>query len=490
MKTWFLGLSIWALGASIAVAEPVVLSSNGNNLSLSIYNGNMALVKDVRKAGLSSGVNEVIFDGVAKSIQPETAIIFGDSIKVREQNYSYNLMSYGNLLQQYIGKEVTAVRIDPEDGKDRYEKAVLLGINGLKPIIQTKNGIDAEFPGRIMFEKMPASLSNKPILAAKLDVNRSGDKNLNLAYLTDGLSWKTDYVANVVNEKSLNLTGWVTINNESGIDYENAKIQLIAGDINIVRAPMVRAHGMMLNKAASFGSFDNSMEAESIEPESINSYELYTLPRTATLKNQQTKQIALIEKNDVTYKKEFKVNSFAIYARQSADKFEKRHPSITYVIENTTDSNLGISLPAGTVRFYQNDKGGNLQFIGASNIKNTAKEDTLRLRLGEAFNISVSGELTKVLEKEISREKQNLNATCAHVKIVRTYNVSLVINNAEDTDNTVIVSQYLNGDSKIVKESIKGKIKDAIAYEWEVSVAKNSKTTLTYTVEVTDRDCL
>lgn len=490
MKISVLWISFWALGVGIAAAEPIILSSSKNSLSLSIYNGNMALVKDSRVAGLNSGVNEVIFDGVAQSIQPETAIIFGDGIKVREQNYSYNLMSYHNLLQQYIGKEVTAVRTDPEDGKDRFEKAVLLGINANKPIIQTKNGIDAEFPGRIMFEKMPTSLSNKPILAAKLDVNRSGDKSLNLAYLTDGLSWKTDYVANVTSLNRLNLTGWVTINNESGIDYENAKIQLIAGDVNIVRAPIARVRGMMLNKAMALGSFDNSMEAKSIEPESVNSYELYTLPTTATLKNQQTKQIALIEKNDVHYKKEFKVNSFPIYARQSADKFEKRHPLITYVIENSQESNLGISLPTGTMRFYQNDKGGNLQFIGASNIRNTAKEDTLRLQLGEAFNISVNGELKKVSEKEISREKSIVTSNCVKVKILRTYEVLLNINNAEDNDNTVIVSQYLNGDSKIVKESIKGKIKDATAYEWEVPVAKNSKTTLTYMVEVTDNDCL
>ena len=489
MKAWILGLSLSTALIGTAAAEPLVLATGDNNLSLSIYNQNVALVKDIRPANLHSGINEVIFDGVAQKIQSETAIIFGEGIKVREQNYSYNLMSYTNFLTQYIGQEVTAVRTDPEDGEDRYEKALLLGLNGSQPILQTAKGIDAEFPGRIMFDKVPAGMSNKPTLTAKLDVNRAGPKNLNLAYLTDGLNWKTDYVLNIADREKLNLTGWVTITNESGVDYENAKIQLIAGDVNVVRAPRMMARGAMLNAMKSFEMAD-SMTNGVVEPESLNSYELYTLPVTATLTNHQSKQIALIEKNDVTYKKEFTLHS-PLYYHTQQDEFEKQHPSITYVMENTSASNLGISLPAGTARFYQNDKSGNLQFIGSAHIANTSKEDTIRLDLGRAFNISVSGKVEKVSEKEVSRTKRQ-ESSCYDLKLMKTYTASVTVNNAEDVDNEVIVKQNFPQGFNIVKENVKGEKVNISNYSWKIKAPKDSKVTLIYTVDIPDssRLCL
>ena len=478
------GLSLLALStflAGTAMAEPLLLEAKNNTLSLSIYNQNLALVKDIRSADLKSGVNEVIFDGVAQRIQSETAIIFGDGIKVNEQNYSYNLMSYDNILRQYIGKEITAVRINPDNGKNITERAMLIGVNGSQPILKTEYGIDAAYPGRIVFDKVPANLSNKPMLTAKLNAKNAGNKTLNLAYLTDGLSWKTDYVANVLSANKLNLTGWVTINNESGIDYENAKIQLIAGDVNVVRNTF-RGRGMvMMAKAAVFEEAD-AMTNGIVEPETVNSYELYTLPMTSTIKNQQNKQIALIEKYDVTYKKEFNLNSPLYFGNYTSDEFEKRHPAITYVIENKTESNLGISLPGGTIRFYQNDKSGNLQFIGSNNIRNTAKEDTLRLNLGDAFNISVSGKVTKVKEKELSRKpSKNL---CHKVMQLKSYDVSVTVNNAEDTDNTVIFTQHMPKEYKITKENIKGISKNASTHEWQISAKKNSKADLTFSVDI------
>ena len=303
---------------------------------------------------------------------------------------------------------------------------------------------------------------------------------MNLAYLTDGLSWKTDYVANVSSPTKLNLTGWVTITNESGIDYNNAKIQLIAGDVNVVRNNF-RTRGMvMMAKAAAF---DNAMEAGgSVEPETVNSYELYTLPTITSIKDHQNKQIALIEKNDVIYEKEFNIHSPFYLGGMVQSEFEKLHPAITYVMKNETASNLGISLTAGTIRFYQNDKSGNLQFIGSSHINNTAKEDTLRLNLGDAFNISVGGKVVRIKEKEVSRQlKKN---QCHLVKTLQTYDVTVTVNNAEDTDNTVVFTQNLPQHYQMIKESIKGIEKNATTRQWHIPAKKNDKTTLTYSVEV------
>ena len=484
MRHCLYGISLSLLLVNAAQAEPLFLSNQNSNLSISIYNQNLSFVKDVRPASLSSGINEVIFDGVAQRIQPETAIIYGDGVKVMEQNYNYHLLSYQNFVEQSIGQEVTTVRINPENGENIYEKATLIGSADGKPILRFAYGIDTNFAGHVVFSKIPAGMSNKPTLTAKLNVAGGGNKNLHLAYLTDGLSWKTDYVVNVNGADKLNLTGWVTITNNSGIDYENAKIQLLAGDVNVARsygaAPM---KGRMLMMAAN--SMADSM-AESIEPETVNSYELYTLPTTATIKDHQTKQIALIEKADVLYKKEFNLQT-PFYFNDNGDEFEKLHPSITYVLENTSASNLGISLPAGIMRFYEKDKTGNLQFIGSSHIANTAKEDTLRLNLGNAFNISVSGKSKKVKEDEVSRNKvyNHAGRNCYDLKKRTTYEVETTINNAENNDNTVILTQRVNKDYKIVKENVKSVEKNAFERQWPVKVEKNSKAVLQYRVEIT-----
>ena len=468
-----------------AQAEPLILKNTDSSLSLSIYNQDLALVKDIRPASLNNGLNEVIFDGVASQIQAETAIIYGDGIKVNEQNYSYNLMSYDNFINQSIGQTVRTVQLNPENGENIYDNAKLIGYANGKPILRFSYGIESDFPGRVVFEDVPAGMSNKPTLEAKLDVSKGGNQNLYLAYLTSGLSWKTDYVANVRSNDKLDLTGWVTISNNSGIDYERAKIQLIAGDINIARSTMGTRR---MVKAMAFNAVTEDFAVGGIQPENINSYELYTLPNITTIKDHQNKQIALIERNNVTYKKEFLLHSPLYFNNFASDEFEKHHPSIIYVIENTADANLGISLPTGIIRFYENDKNSNLQFIGSNHIANTAKEDTLRLNLGDAFNISVSGKVTTADKKEISRKPVN---NCAVVETLKSYDVEITVNNAEDVKNTVVIEQHFPDAHKIVKESVKSESKNASTRQWKIEVDKNSKETLKYKVEITfnDRIC-
>lgn len=471
--------------AGVVQAEPLLLKNKGNSLSLSIYNKDLALVKDIRPADLQSGANEVVFDGVASQIQAETAVIYGNGVDVSEQNYSYNLMSYDNFIDHSLDRKVTAIRINPTTGENIYEEAVLIGSANGKPILELSYGIDANYPGRIIFNDVPAGMSNQPTLTAKLNAEKSGNRNLHLAYLTNGLSWKTDYVANVRSPKSLDLTGWVTISNNSGIDYQQAKIQLVAGDVNIVRPMMTRgvAKGMHMMAMATNSMADSMEKSVNIAPESINSYELYTLPNMTTIKDKQTKQIALIEKNDVKYEREFNLQApIYFYNVNGNAEFEKLHPQITYVIKNITDSNLGISLPAGTVRFYENDKSGNLQFIGSNNIRNTTKEDTLRINLGEAFNVSVSGKIKQVQEKELNRKPSN---QCFNVKTLKTYEVEITINNAEDTENKIVISQDFPPEYKIGRETVKGTAKNATLRQWEIKAKPNSKTKLEYSVDIT-----
>lgn len=462
-----------------ANAEQILLKNNNSKLTLSIYNQNLALVKDIRPADIKAGMSEVIFDGVAQQIQPETAMLYGQDVKVLEQNYSYNVISYENMLNQSVGQEVNTVRQNPQTGENIFEKAVLIGAAYGQPVLKFPYGIETNFNGRIVFNQIPSGVSDKPTLTAKINNKKAGSKNLFLAYLTGGLSWRTDYVTTIADKNKLDLTGWVTINNNSGVDYNDAKIQLIAGDVNVVR-PVVQPRLLMAKM--SMAAMDNGVEAAamgSVAPEQISNYELYTLPAITTIKDKQTKQVGLIEKSGVNYVKEFNFRSPLYFG--GSYEFEKQHPSITYVLENVQKSNLGISLPAGTMRFYENDKNGNLQFIGSADIANTAKEETLRLNLGDAFNLTVKGKVAKVSEKEVERKPQK---QCYNVKLLKTYTAETTVSNADTVENSVIISQNLPDNYKIVKESLKGAVKNAQTREWTVKVPANGKTTLSYTVEI------
>lgn len=469
-----------------ANAEQILLKNNNSKLTLSIYNQNLALVKDIRPADIKAGMSEVIFDGVAQQIQPETAMLYGQDIKVLEQNYSYNVISYENMLNQSVGQEVNTMRQNPQTGENIFEKAVLIGAAYGQPVLKFPYGIETNFNGRIVFNQIPSGVSDKPTLTAKINNKKAGSKNLFLAYLTGGLSWRTDYVATIADKNKLDLTGWVTINNNSGVDYNDAKIQLIAGDVNVVR-PVVQPRLLMAKM--SMAAMDNGVETAamgSVAPEQISNYELYTLPAITTIKDKQTKQVGLIEKSGVNYVKEFNFRSPLYFG--GSYEFEKQHPSITYVLENVQKSNLGISLPAGTMRFYENDKNGNLQFIGSTDIANTAKEETLRLNLGEAFNLTLKGKVAKVSEKEVERKPQK---QCYNVKLLKTYTAETTVSNADTAESSVIISQNLPDNYKIVKESLKGAVKNAQTRQWTVKVPANGKTTLSYTVEIpqTTRVC-
>lgn len=476
---------------SAAFSAPLVLQNSDSTLSLSIYNQNLTLVKDDRQTDLKAGVSEIVFDGVAKLIQAETALVYGQDIKVLEQNYSYNLMTNYNMMNRSVGEEVTTVRVNPEDGENIFEKARLIGIADGAPVLQFPYGIESEFSGRIIFPKIPDGLSNKPMLTTRIDNAQAGRKTLHLAYLTGGISWQTDYVANVTGKEKMNLTGWVTINNHSGIDYNKAKIQLISGDVNsasngtvTVRAPRV----MMMAKAYSAEA--DMAESVSITPESLSSFELYTLPNVTTIKDQQAKQIALLEKKDVVFKKIFALNSpLNIYVRNKfvpdgqTGEFEKAHPSVTYEITNDAASNLNISLPKGVVRFYENDKNGNLQFIGSDNIGNTPKGEKAKLNLGKAFNLTVKGKLTETEDTENSR-KNTAKKNCYEVKKLRSFSAEVTFSNAEKDAQNILFTQNFPEDYKLLKESLKSSSENAFTRKWNVNIPAKSKTTLTFTVAV------
>lgn len=473
-------LSVFGFSSVCAAAET-------KNLEISIYNNNLALVKDTRDIELTTGKNNIAFEGVATQIKPESVILVGDGINVLEQNYNYDLITPQNMIEKSVGQEVKTVILNPENGKNIFDKAKIVSANYGNPVLQFEYGIEPNFPGRVVFDNLPASLQSKPTLEAKIYSVEAGLRELSLAYLTNGISWKTNYVAKVNADNLLDLTGWVTINNQSGIDYQNAKVQLIAGEVNQVvepRAMPTNGRLMMAKMAmAETASYDAVAGGA---PQQISGYQLYTLPEKTDIKDNQTKQISLIEKNGVKYVKEGRINSSLYFNGNNRAEFEKEHPSLFYVVKNVEEDNLGIPLPSGVVRFYENDEAGSLQFIGEDSISHVAKGEKMELNLGSLFNVFVDGKITNV--NKVSETKTSSQNNCNRFKVVRNYDVTVTFNNGGNTAEDVVFKQHLNQNTKVIKTNLGGTAKNINLYEWRVNVPVDGKFELKYVVQNTDTE--
>ena len=472
---------------TLNVRAQEVQKSLAQNLEISIYNNDLALVKDFRRVNFEEGVNQVSLEGVASKIKPTSVIILGDDIHVIEQNYDYALLTPYNIVEKSVGQVVQTVRTNPTTGSQIFDKARLISFQGGVPVLQFDYGIETEFDGRLVFDQLPAGLSQKPILAAKISSVQAGLKNILLAYLTNGISWNTNYVASVKDENTLDLAGWVSINNQSGVSYENAKVQLIAGDVNEVQTPSL-VRGAVMMKSADFAADSlNSMGEAMPEQESFSSYQLYTLPNRTTILDKQTKQLALIEQNKVKYHKEGRVYSRLYLSGDYKAEFEKVHPLVYYVIKNDEDSNLGVPLPQGVFRFYENDSKGNMQFIGENSIGHVAKGEKMELAIGKMFDVFVDGKVDNI--RKVSEEiiKDAVTGRCPRYKIVRAYDVVVDFHNGGPKAAEIVFKQGLRPNTKIVQENIAGQIseKNSSEYEWQISLSGDEDKTLTFTAEQT-----
>ena len=437
-------------------------------ISLSIYNNNLALIKDTRRIKLARDANALAWRGVSAQMRPETAQLrslrSANEFIVQEQYFDFDLLSPEKLLAAYLGKDVWIIRTHPTTGLETREVATVLSTQG-GVVLQFADRIETGVPGRLAFASVPDNLRDTPTLVASLINAPSGEHHLELSYLSGGLSWQADYVAELnARDDRLDLNGWATLTNQSGTAYPHAKLQLVAGDVNVVSPPMALQRGdMAMAKMA-----ETSMSAEpSFE------YHVYTLPRPITLAENQTKQVALMSATNVPVMKEYVLQGANHYYSGPYPEIGQKIKTGVFVELQNKGEGLGIPLPKGVIRVYKKDAQSNAQFVGEDRIDHTPKNETIRLKLGDAFDITADKKQT---------DFQKLATAGRNTTIETAYQI--VLNNAKKEAVTVTVREPIPGDWTIVSESMPHKEAASNAAEWKVKVPAESSATLNYRVRV------
>lgn len=441
-------------------------------VAVTIYNQQLALVKDMREVSLKKGRNVLAFRDVSAKIKPETALLrslnHADGFYLIEQNFDFDLLTPQKLLQKYVGKTVGVVKTHPTTGAETLEQATVLSANN-GVVLRIGDRIETGVPGRLVYEQVPENLRDRPTLTIELHSGTDQPQQVELSYLTGGLDWKADYVAELnAKDDRLDLNGWVTLTNQSGTTYAKARLQLVAGDVHRVRERLVAGKAARVTMAMAD-------RPESMTEQSLFEYHLYTLDRPTTIADNQTKQVALLSANAVPASKQYVLKGLDYYYRSSyGDLGHKLKVSVFVEFKNDTQSNLGMPLPKGIVRVYKRDQAGNAQFVGEDKIDHTPNNEDVRLKLGDAFDITADKKQTDF--KKLGAVGKYHYAFASSYKIV--------LKNAKAEPVTVQVQEPIPGDWQISSESHPHRKEAAGTAVWDIEVPAEGKTMLTYTVHV------
>jgi len=440
-------------------------ASTRREVAVTAYNNNLGLVREVRElTGLPQGEFDLNFLDVPALINPRTVSLRSlekDGVSVVEQNYEYDLTSPQRLLQKYLGRDLLLVET-AENLQDRVTPARLLATDQGN-VFESEGKILVGHPGRIVLPDLPEGLYARPALVWKLANNGPATQKIEASYMTDGISWSADYVAIADPQTArVDLTGWVTLENRSGAAYENALLKLVAGEVQRVSSPgmkMMAAEGRAMAAAPAFSE------------QGFFEYHLYTLEHRTDIHENQTKQILLLQGRGVPV-----VKKLVLYGdeNQFRGRFggmgENLPVAVTLEVPNTKAAGLGIPLPAGIVRLYQQDRDGAQQFAGEDRINHTPRDETVRLRLGNAFDVVADRVQTDW--KKIGVLPYDAEAA-----------FEIRLRNHKDEAVTVTVRESLpQADWKVLEASPEGKKKDARTLEFEVPVPANGAAVVRYRV--------
>jgi hypothetical protein len=484
-RIWLAALAVLSAGAFVTHRAPtseVVTAAaeqdgtttldDQTELSLTVYNSDIALVRDVRNLRLGRGISDLHFMDIAATVNPSTvhfrSLTEPTRVSVLEQNYEYDLLEPEKLLHKYVGRDVTLVRTRQDGGSTREEqvKARLLSYNGApvwKIGDEIVTGMHAD---HIRFPELPESLYSRPTLIWTLENGGADRHRVEASYLAGKLAWNADYVLTVSRDDKLaDVDGWVTLTNGSGTSFRNAKLQLVAGDVNRVRQVIGRMEMDMMRAS-------KAAEAPPMSQESFSDYHLYTLGRKTTINNSETKQVSMLNGTGVPVQKRYVVDGQAFYYHNA------QHPGapikdvvqVYYQFKNEEKGGLGMPMPAGVVRVYQADSKGGMQFVGEDRINHTPKDEALNLKIGNAFDV--------VCERN-QVDWQKIAGSTYEVE----YEVT--VRNHKSSAVSVEVNEPIGGTWRMLRSSHEWTKTAAWASQFTVPVAADGTALLKYRVRVT-----
>ncbi len=451
-------VAVQGFGAPRAEAEQSTLADQ-REVAVTVYNDDLGLVREVRALKLKAGLRELSFADVAAAIDPTSvslrSLTAPRELSVLEQNYEYDLLTPHKLLDKYVGQMVEI------HTPTTVSKAELLSTNEGQ-VYRIGDKIYLDPPGRVVLPRVPENLVARPTLVWGLQNDRDGDHLLDVSYLTRGMSWKANYVL-VVDEKAdkANLNAWVTLNNQSGTTYQNAKLTLVAGDVNRVQERFqeaVRAPYAMAKSADAGGQF---------QEQALFEYHAYALNRKTTLKDRQTKQLSLMAASEVPTRRQYVFDP--VRSPIWLQNRERQSSKIDVFLEFKNDkaSRLGMPLPKGTVRVYQADKEKQLQFVGEDAIDHTPKDELVKVKLGKAFDL-------------VGERNQTAFRTMGDRVVESSYQITL--RNHKSEAATITVIEPMGGDWEITQKSRNFRKLDAQRVAFDVKVEPDRQAVVTYTV--------
>jgi hypothetical protein len=437
-------------------------------INLTVYNGGTALVRDRRVVRLEPGLNRLAWRDVSADMDATSALVEPvggtDTIAVREQNFDYDLMNPEALLRKYVGREVTVVH-EPRfagDHETRETARVLSVDDGI--VLQYRGGIETGVRGHILFPVSANGFRDRPTLVIDLESSQDTSETLDLSYLTRGMSWRVDYVGVVsADQARLTLNGLVTLSNTTGESYEDAHLQLVAGNVNVVEPPQ------MVDRALRTIGRVTSNGGPNVEQENYFEYHLYTLARPTSVLNDQTKQLTLLSAQGIPIHESLELRGSDNYYRNAEPDLGDRLPIGAYDTFENKDGELGIPLPAGIVRLYKNDSHKQLQFLGSDQIDHTPRKETVRLHVGDAFDVT-------------ARKKQSdfqMVSPCSSSSSYR-----IVLANAKNAAQNVLVVEPIPGQWQITGENVAHVKSSASTASWNIRVPADGQSALTYTANV------
>ncbi len=460
-------------GAQAQTSELTTTARDRQSVNITIYNSNIGLVRETRKLALPAGRVSMRFADVTAQIRPETvhlaSLTAADSLRILEQNYQYDLLNPAKLLDKYVGKEVTLVLRRFQNNSEILEpvQATLLANNGGQVwringqiVINPTNIVETRFPD------LPRNFVARPTLVWDVENGGSESQTIEASYLTGGMNWVADYVL-IVNAEDTrgDLQGWVTLTNTSGAGFEDARLQLVAGNVNRVQQRYEAEYGAMRGKMMDAAAPPQFAEQGFFE------YHLYTLQRPTTIREQETKQVSLLEASGFELSKAFELNGQRYYytGYNNPGQPIKEKVGVYVQFRNSQSNKLGMPLPAGTVRLYKKDDKGGQQFIGEDRIDHTPKDEDVRVKVGDAFDIFA----------ERKQTDYRVIATNLYE-----YGYEIKIRNHKDVPVTVIVNEPIGGDWEMLSSTFEAEKTAAFAARFRVPVAKDGEARVAYRVRV------